>query len=230
MTVRAKICGIRSETDLLTAVESGADALGFICGTTHFSEDVLDPEHAARLVALVPPFVSTVLVTHQLDSAVILGLAATTNVDVIQIHGPTTAATTRDVWQERGRWKIIKAVHVTSELTAVDDAKAHAPYCDAVLLDSRTSDRLGGTGRTHDWTISRLVCDAMRAAGKPTILAGGLNPSNVHAAIKVVAPYAVDVNSGVEDGRGDKRLSDCAEFVSIAHSTPTAERLESYAY
>ena len=80
---RVKICGIRSEADLWIAVASGADAVGFISGVTHRSEDALAPEHAAMLVAATPPYVSTVLVTHLEHAAEIIGLAEMLGADTI---------------------------------------------------------------------------------------------------------------------------------------------------
>jgi phosphoribosylanthranilate isomerase len=229
MTVRAKICGIRSDADLRIAVESGADALGFICGITHISEDVLDPAEAARLISDVPPFVSTVLVTHMVESRIILDLADETKASTIQIHGPASPAVTAEVWRNRASRRVVKAIHVIDQ-SAIAEALRQAPFCDAILLDSRTRERLGGTGRTHDWIISRQVVDALRRIGKPTIMAGGLNRHNVGDVISAVAPYGVDVNSGVEDVHGDKTLEDCQTFVSIAHSAPSVEQLQSNAY
>jgi phosphoribosylanthranilate isomerase len=229
MTVRAKICGIRSDADLQVAVESGADALGFICGITHISEDVLDPSEAARLISAVPPFISTVLVTHMVDSGVILDLAGTTAADTIQIHGAASPDTTAEVWRNRATRRVVKAVHVIDE-SAISEALRQAPFCDAILLDSRTPERLGGTGRTHDWSISRQVVEVLRRIGKPTIVAGGLSRHNVGDVINAVAPYGVDVNSGVEDQHGDKTLEDCQSFVSIAHGAPSAAQLQSNTY
>ncbi|MGY1935226.1 MULTISPECIES: phosphoribosylanthranilate isomerase [Nocardia] len=102
---------------------------------------------------------------------------------------------------------------------AVDSARAVAPYCDAVLLDSRTADRLGGTGQAHDWSVSATIVRAMAECGRPVVLAGGLTPGTV-AAIRRVHPYAVDVNSGVETLDGDKDPAACAAFVAAARSTP----------
>jgi phosphoribosylanthranilate isomerase len=103
---------------------------------------------------------------------------------------------------------------------SVDAARAVAPCCDAVLLDSRTSDRLGGTGRPHDWSISAAIVDALAWFDRPVVLAGGLTPATVAAAIRQVRPYAVDVNSGVETAGGDKDPAACAAFVAAARSTP----------
>jgi len=84
---------------------------------------------------------------------------------------------------------------------------------DAILLDSRTEDRLGGTGQTHDWSISQRLVAASQI---PVILAGGLTPENVAEAVRTVRPYAVDVNSGVETATGDKSFNLCSQFVANA--------------
>ncbi|WP_433756126.1 phosphoribosylanthranilate isomerase [Nocardia sp. CA-135398] len=219
MTVRAKICGIRSEDDLGIALAAGADAIGFISGITHLSEDALDVERAAALSRLAPPFVTRVLVTHLEDAAAIVDLADRVGVDAIQVHGLVTIDTVREVRKSAGGRKIIEAVHVTGP-EAMDIARQAAANCDAVLLDSRTADRLGGTGRTHDWSVSAAVVAALRELGCPVILAGGLGPDNVADAIARVRPFAVDVNSGVETATGDKDPDACAAFVAAAQNPP----------
>ncbi|MEU8900931.1 phosphoribosylanthranilate isomerase [Nocardia sp. NPDC048505] len=219
MTVRAKICGIRSEGDLRAAVAGGADAVGFICGVTHFSEDALDVEGARRLVGMTPPFVDRVLVTHLAEAGAIVELAERVGVDTIQVHGLVDAGTLRRVKRGAGGRRVLRAVHVTGG-EALEVAREAAADCDGVLLDSRTAERLGGTGETHDWSISaRIVAEL----GCPVILAGGLTPATVRAAVAMVAPFAVDVNSGVEDGRGDKVAAACAAFVRAAHGGAETE-------
>lgn len=214
--MRAKICGIRSEDDLRIALAAGADAIGFISGITHFSEDALDAERAAALSRLAPPFVTRVLVTHLEDAAAIVDLADRVGVDAIQVHGLVTIDIVREVRKTAGGRKVIKAVHVTGP-EAVDTARQAATDCDAVLLDSRTADRLGGTGRTHDWSVGAAVVTALHELGCPVILAGGLGPDNIADAIARVRPFAVDVNSGVETATGDKDPDACAAFVAAAH-------------
>ncbi|WP_084477769.1 phosphoribosylanthranilate isomerase [Nocardia jejuensis] len=216
MTVRAKICGIRSGTDLRIALEAGADAVGFICGVTHFSEDALTEEQARRLAGLTPPFVDRVLVTHLQDASEIVGLADLLGADTIQIHGLVTPETVRSVRKMASGRRILKAVHVTGQ-DAVEAAKEAAADCDAVLLDSRTIDRLGGTGQTHDWSISAAIVRALGESGRPVVLAGGLTAANIADAIHAVRPFAVDVNSGVETTDGDKDPESCASFVAAAH-------------
>jgi phosphoribosylanthranilate isomerase len=111
--------------------------------------------------------------------------------------------------------RLLKAVHVTGE-GALGDALSHAAHADALVLDSRTADRLGGTGRTHDWSISARIVDTV--APLPVYLAGGLRPENVAEAVARVRPAGVDVNSGVEDATGRKDAAKMRAFVDCARA------------
>ncbi|WP_227982766.1 phosphoribosylanthranilate isomerase [Nocardia spumae] len=216
INVRAKICGIRSESDLRAVVAADADAAGFISGTTHFSEDELDVRRARRLSRLVPSSMERVLVTHLTEAGAVLRLADHIGVDCIQLHGLISLDTVREVRRGAAGRRVIRAVHVTGP-GAVGDAVRAAPNCDGLVLDSRSANRLGGTGRTHDWSISARIVDLLGESEFPVMLAGGLNPRNLTAAIDAVAPSWVDVNSGVDDSRGDKDASACSDFVRAAH-------------
>lgn len=213
--MRTKICGIRNENDLRIVLDAGVDAIGLICGINHRSEDEVTPEVARRITQAAPPFVSTVLVTHRDTPEDILDLADRTGVNTIQVHGIVTLDTLKQVKARAGSRKVLRAVHVSGE-EAIDDALEAAPHCDALLLDSRSKDRLGGTGQTHDWSISRRIVEAVAPLGTPVILAGGLNPGNVEAAAEQVGPFGIDVNSGVDDANGDKSPELCRAFVSNA--------------
>jgi phosphoribosylanthranilate isomerase len=157
-------------------------------------------------------------VTHLETAREVLDLADQIGVDTIQLHGlmaPEDVAEVKAL--ARGR-RVVRAVHVVNDhgVAAALDLRG---LCDAVVLDSRTVDRLGGTGQTHDWSISRQIRDALGENAEdavPVILAGGLTPENVRDAVSAVRPYAVDVNSGVEDVSGDKDPSLCSAFVSSA--------------
>jgi phosphoribosylanthranilate isomerase len=106
-------------------------------------------------------------------------------------------------------------VHVTGE-DAVGHALAYAAVADALVLDSRTADRLGGTGLTHDWSVSARIVAAV--APLPVYLAGGLTPENVAEAVARVRPAGVDVNSGVEDADGRKDAAKMRAFVDRARA------------
>jgi phosphoribosylanthranilate isomerase len=211
---RVKICGIRSAGDLTVAVASGADAVGFLSGLTHRSEDALTPEQAAALVAATPPYVCTVLVTHLEHANEIIELAELVGADTLQVHGLVSHQTLRNVFaQSRSRRRITRAVHVTGQ-ESIGEALRAAQACHAIHLDSRTADRLGGTGQRHDWSISRIIVDALAPRGVPVILSGGLRPDNVAQAVAAVRPYAVDVNSGVENEHGGKDATRLGQFLA----------------
>jgi phosphoribosylanthranilate isomerase len=160
----------------------------------------------------VPPYVAVVLVTHLATVEAVLTLVDHVQPDSVQLHGEPQPSLCAAVREARPLLRICQAVHVTGP-EAAERASEVAPHCDALVLDSRTADRLGGTGRTHDWSVSRQIVDDV---GVPVILAGGLTDENVAEAIRVVHPYAVDVNSGVDDraGRKDPRRLD--RFMSAA--------------
>lgn len=211
--MRVKICGIRSGKDVETALRGGADALGFLVGITHVADDKITLEDARSLTRCLPPFVSSVAVTHRTESGEIVAIAKYIECSTVQVHADVTEDTLREVRAGLPGIKLLKAVHVVDQ-SALDYALRMAPLVDALLLDSRTSDRLGGTGLTHDWSVSRLIVEQV---GIPVLLAGGLNPRNVEAAVKLVRPYGVDVNSGVETD-GWKDLVKVSEFVSTARA------------
>lgn len=212
-SVRVKICGISTTADLSAAVNAGANAIGLIVGTTHFSEDVVDVEQAQSLAASAPVFVSRVLVTHLTDVSRIVELADLIGADAIQAHASLGPEAAHELWHCRRTRKIIRTVHIIGE-HSVDDADTASKYADALLLDTRTESRLGGTGLTHDWTISQRIVD--RVHPLPVILAGGLAPDNVVAAIRAVRPFGVDANSRLKDPAGRKDPAACAAFVAAA--------------
>jgi phosphoribosylanthranilate isomerase len=192
-SVRVKICGITREEDLAVAVAAGADAVGFLVGVPSSPRN-LTLERAERLLRQVPIFVDSVVVTAPQNIKGLVEICEGLKPTAIQIHGKKNF----DASEIRERIKdtrLIKTVYVkTSSLneTVIEDLKTF----DAVLLDSFTKGQYGGTGRVHDWTLSRQIKEAV--APLQVILAGGLKPENVKEAILTVQPYAVDVASGVE--------------------------------
>lgn len=186
--VKVKICGITNLTDALSAVEAGADALGFVFygGSPRY----IAPVQAAEIIAKLPPFVLTVGVfvderTEDVERAI-----RQSGIDVVQFHGhepPEACGVSR---------KAIKAIRV-KELSDLEPLRRYRVA--AYLLDTFTPDVLGGTGRIFNWDIA---LDA-KQFGK-IILAGGLTPENVANAVQWVHPYAVDVSSGVEAEKGRK--------------------------
>ena len=208
--VRVKICGITRKEDLDAAVAAGADAVGFVVGVASSPRNIA-LEKAEKLIRQVPPFVKSVLVTvpRGIDD---FEIYEKLNPDAIQIHGENlhTAASVR---LKIPNTLLIGAVNA-KVANALDVVSRAAKIFDAVLLDSFTNGRYGGTGIVHDWELSKRVKQAIHP--KPLILAGGLTPENVAEAVRTVEPYAVDVSSGVELQLGIKDHKKIIEFIKNA--------------
>lgn len=209
--MRTKICGINSWENAKIALDCGADALGFLVGITHLAEDKIDFDDAKRIIKRLPPFVSTVAVTHLQDTEAIIEMCKYLNVTTLQIHDYISPEAVEICRKELPGVKVIKAIHVINDDMegTIKLANSFKNSADALLLDSRTAERLGGTGKTHNWNISKMIVEQMEI---PVILAGGLTNLNVYDAVKMVKPYAVDVNSGVETN-ADKDPHKVIEFI-----------------
>ncbi|WP_135535730.1 phosphoribosylanthranilate isomerase [Halostella pelagica] len=187
---RAKICGITRETDLRAAVDAGADAIGVICDVPVDTPREVSPDRAAELVAAVPPFVTSVLVTMVEDRESAAELVGRVGPDAVQEHGDLSAEAVAALGDAVDA-DVIKSVDAAEPERAAE----YDGVADALLVDSVSEDGGGGTGETHDWERTR---DATADLETPLVLAGGLTPENVAAAVRTVDPYAVDVASGVE--------------------------------
>ncbi|HVL86611.1 MAG TPA: phosphoribosylanthranilate isomerase [Candidatus Thermoplasmatota archaeon] len=191
--MKVKICGNQAAEHVRGAL--AADALGFVVASPRSQRNLLLAQ-AAALVRSVPPFVETVAVTAAQTEPEVWRIAREINPSAIQLQGWTDVAALRRLRGAIGQ-RLIVGVAVTGD-DAVERARALAPHCDAILLDSAKEGRIGGTGTTHDWSLSRRIRDALHPF--PVVLAGGLSPDNVGDAIAAVEPWAVDVASGVEAG------------------------------
>jgi phosphoribosylanthranilate isomerase len=192
-SVRVKICGITREEDLAVAVAAGADAVGFLVGVPSSPRN-LTLERAERLLRQVPIFVDSVVVTAPQNIDGLVEICKRLKPTAIQIHGKKNVVAS-EIRERIKDTRLIKTIYVKASSlseTVIEDLKTF----DAVLLDSFTKGQYGGTGRVHDWTLSRQIKEAVSPL--PVILAGGLKPENVKEAILMVQPYAVDVASGVE--------------------------------
>lgn len=210
--VRVKICGITSFEEARMAISCGADAVGFLVGLNYPTDDEIDTLAAEEIIASLPPFVSSVLVTHRKELDWVVDTCRRLGCSTIQLHGDFAIEQIPLLRSKVPYARIIKAVHVVDS-NSVTVAARVAPLVDAVLLDTKTQTRIGGTGITHDWSISAKI--AMEIA-RPVILAGGLNPENVSDAIVKVEPFAVDVNSGVENADGSKSPDKIKAFIRSA--------------
>jgi phosphoribosylanthranilate isomerase len=191
MPTRVKICGLTRLEDAQRAVELGAAALGF--NFYPLSPRYIEPAAARAIVRRLPPFVTTVGVfANETDAGRVISLAREAGVTTVQVHGPRFPA----LHELLPVFTLVVAVAVREGFKPEELAKTEA---NAYLLDAYDPDRLGGTGRTFDWSAAREA----KQYG-PIILAGGLTPENVARAVREVRPFAVDVASGVESAPGTK--------------------------
>jgi phosphoribosylanthranilate isomerase len=201
---RVKICCIGSIEEAALAVAYGASALGLVSRMPS-GPGIIDDELIAEIAAKVPPAIGTFLLTSKQDVDSILAQHWICRTNCIQVCDELTSGTHRDLKQALPGVSIVQVIHVCGP-EAVDEALQVAPLVDAILLDSgnRTLPvkELGGTGRTHDWTLSRAIREQISV---PMFLAGGLNAGNVQQAIREVSPFGLDLCSGVRtDGRMDE--------------------------
>lgn len=193
---RVKVCCIASMAEAWMAIEAGASALGLVSAMPSGPGPI--PETLiAEIAAQIPPGISSFLLTCVQDASGIIEQQRRLRVNTVQLCDRLTAGTHRDLRDAMPGVALVQVVHVTGPET-VDEAIAVAPHVDAILLDSGNQSlkikELGGTGRTHDWSVSRKIREAIAV---PLFLAGGLNPQNVAAAIREVQPFGVDVCSGL---------------------------------
>jgi phosphoribosylanthranilate isomerase len=211
---RVKICGIRSLADMQMAAQYGADAIGVLVGQVHASPSFI-PEHLAAEICLrTPPFLTAVLVTHIEDPDAVVALAAAIPTAAIQLHSDMPVSLLRSLRRELSPRKVIGKVSVEGP-AALERARELDQQVDAILLDScnRNTGQVGGTGLIHDWSTSAEI---VKLVSTPVILAGGLSPANLAAAIQQVHPWAVDVNSGVRNREGFKDAKLVRAFIDAA--------------
>ncbi|HJO58456.1 MAG TPA: phosphoribosylanthranilate isomerase [Nitrospinaceae bacterium] len=200
--VRVKICGTTSLKDALLAVESGADAVGFIFHKE--SPRNISQKDVKEIVAQLPPFVESIGVFVNETSDKINRIAEQCRLTAVQLHGDESPAFCRRI-----KRRVVKAVRVKD----AESLKGMSDFdVSGFLLDAYNEESRGGTGRVFDWNL------ALRAKKQgPVIIAGGLNPYNVYTAIHRVKPYGVDVCSGVEKSPGVKDPEKISEFIKAVH-------------
>lgn len=195
---RIKICGITRVEDGLACARLGADAIGLVFYPR--SPRAVSIEQAQVIVAALPPFVTTVALFVNPERAEVDAVLQTVRPDLLQFHGHETA----DFCRQFGV-RYLKALPV---LAGVDLLQSATEYADAaaLLLDTPT-EAFGGCGESFDWSLIPAEL------GSRCVLAGGLDATNVAAAIRQVRPWAVDVSSGVEVKKGIKDADKIAAFI-----------------
>ena len=200
--IRTKICGITRPEDALAAAEHGADAIGLVFYAK--SKRAVSIVQAQQIVAALPPFVSVVALFVNESAEQIHETLRQVPIDVLQFHGDES-----DEFCRRFHRPYLKAVRVQGA-DDIHAAAAKFPHARAVLFDAYHPDEYGGTGLRFDWTLLAEYRD------KPWVLAGGLTPDNVAAAIGISGAAAVDVSGGVESSGGIKSHQKIAAFIVAA--------------
>lgn len=200
---RVKICCIASREEAWAAIHAGASALGLVSEMPS-GPGPISWEAIAEIAPAVPPPIATFLLTCSQDAEVIIAQQRRTSASVLQLVDRLERGEYAQIRQALRGIGIVQVIHVTGE-ESLREAVTIAPQVDALLLDSGnpslTVKELGGTGRIHDWSISRRIRESVPV---PVFLAGGLNSSNVADAIREVVPFGIDVCSGVRtDGKLD---------------------------
>ena len=203
-TVVVKICCIADVEEARLAVAHGAAALGLVSAMPS-GPGVIAEATIAEVAAAMPAPTETFLLTALTQAVAIAEQHARLNTTTLQLVDHVPHAELRELRRLRPLARLVQVIHVTGA-ASVDEALAVAPLVDALLLDSGNPNlavkELGGTGRVHDWGLSRRIRDAVHPL--PLFLAGGLRPDNVAAAITAVQPHGLDLCSGVRtNGRLD---------------------------
>lgn len=208
MKPRVKICCISSVEEAALAIKYGASALGLVSEMPS-GPGVISEKLISKIAGAIPPGVSSFLLTSKQNVDEIIYQQKQAGVNTIQLCDSMTTQSHVQLKKLLPGISIVQVIHVTGE-ESVDEAVEASQNTDAILLDSGNQKleikELGGTGRLHDWKISKIIRDKIN---KPMFLAGGLNPSNISDAVRTVQPYGVDICSGVRTNGmlDEKKLS-----------------------
>ena len=201
---RVKICCIGSVQEAALAIELGASAVGLVSampsGPGPISEDLI-----AELAATIPPAIGSFLLTCKQDVEGIIAQQRRCRTNCIQLCDRLVSGSHRDLKSSLPGISIVQVIHVTGP-ESMEESLTVAPFVDAILLDSGNQSlavkELGGTGRVHDWILSRQIREQLQI---PMFLAGGLSSNNVRRAIDEVGAFGLDLCSGVRtDGKLDR--------------------------
>jgi len=219
---KVKICCISSRVEARTAIAHGAYAIGLVSEMPS-GPGVISEELIAEIAADVPPGILTFLLTSKQDTAAIIEQQRRSGVNTLQIVDRLKKGSYQDLKEAMPGVSLVQVIHVTGK-KAIEEAETCAPHVDAILLDSgnpkKSVKELGGTGRTHNWKISRTIRERLDV---PVYLAGGLAPGNIADAILQVGPFGLDICSGV---RTDGRLDD-GKLEALFTQIKSAEKLVS---
>jgi phosphoribosylanthranilate isomerase len=214
---RVKICCILSIEEAQMAIDHGAAALGLVSEMPS-GPGVISLDKIAEIAVVVPPPIATFLLTSKTDVGEIIEQHGRCRTNTIQIVDRLTVGSYRNIKEALPGIAIVQVIHVNDE-ESLAEAKSISQDVDAILLDSGNQSEnikeLGGTGRIHNWDISRQIVEQLSI---PVFLAGGLHPDNIKRAIQTVKPFGIDVCSGVRTNNklDEKKLG---QFFKNIHQT-----------
>lgn len=197
---RVKICCISSVEEAKMAISFGASALGLV-GNMPSGPGVISDELIFEIAKSVPPPISTFLLTSETDARQIIAHQKRVLTNTIQIVDELQTGTYQDIRAALPSIKIVQVLHVIDERN-VEEAIRISEFVDCILLDSGNPNldvkELGGTGRVHNWDLSRKIRESINI---PIFLAGGIKPENVRDAIEQVQPFGLDLCSSVRTNK-----------------------------
>lgn len=215
--MRIKVCCISTVAEAELGVARGADALGLV---SHMPSGpgVIEEALITEIAAAVPPPIATFLLTSHDEVDAIIAQQHRCRTNTLQLVDALPTGSHAKLRRALPGVSLVQVIHVRDE-AAIDEAQSVAPDVDTILLDSGNPDlvtkELGGTGRVHNWEISRRIVEKVAV---PVFLAGGLNPENITEALTAVRPFGVDICSGLrtDDALDDVKLT---SFVRAVHTT-----------
>jgi phosphoribosylanthranilate isomerase len=198
---RVKVCCIKSIAEVWMAIEAGASAVGLVSPMPS-GPGPISNEEAAEIAAQVPPGIDAFLLTPLQTVEELVEQNRLVKARTLQLVDELPEGAHAELRRAMPGVKLVQVIHVAGG-ESLDQAAAVAPHVDALLLDSGNPSlkvkELGGTGRRHDWGLSRRIREAVEV---PVWLAGGLNPDNAREAIEAVGPFGLDLCSGIRTGEG----------------------------
>jgi phosphoribosylanthranilate isomerase len=218
-----KICATTNFSDAQASLAAGADALGFIFSPSSRRVEV---DQAAEIISSLADEIERIGVFVNETPGQVAEVAEQAGLTGVQLHGDEPAGQMPEYRQAVGQRKIIKTLQASELLKSPDGLNGYLRSrhsIDAVLLDAGSPSQRGGTGQTFDWIAAAPIVARVRAQ-MPVIIAGGLNPENVAEAIRLFAPWGVDVVSGVERETGRKDEAKLRSFVGAVRQTQAALR------
>lgn len=204
-----KICGIKTPEALTASCEAGARFLGFVFYEP--SPRNISFDTAWTLARMTPTGTRNVGLFVDPTDEHLDHITGGIQLDMIQLHGNETPQRVHDI-KTRTKIPIIKAITIANK-TDLDHTESYEPVADFLLFDHKSTTQKGGTGQSFDWTLLQN-----KTFNIPWMLSGGLNTGNIHTALSLLKPDAVDVSSGVEETKGIKSPQKIIDFIQAVKS------------